>query len=55
MIDNALRLTIDVVYPPPMNANKKMSFEQNRFHLVFDELTDGSELELLYRDQKPIY
>ena len=39
MVDNALQIAIDPVFPPPANAfnsMKKVSFEPNRFHLVYD-------------------
>jgi hypothetical protein len=39
MADNALRIGLDPLYPPPSNfQNKKLTKEQNRFELVFDEL-----------------
>jgi len=50
MVENALRLTIDQMYPPPAwQMNKKLSLpenllENNKFELVFDEVEDGPAL-----------
>ncbi len=50
MVDNALRICVDPLYPPPTtNPVRKVSHEPNRFQLVFDELTDGWQLDALYR------
>lgn len=54
MVDNALRLCLDPVYPPPPNPAKKLLLEPNRFHLVFDQLTEGEALSKLYEGQQPL-
>jgi len=52
MVENALRLTIDPLYPPPFEAVPKKQcnlaeniVETNRFELVFDELEEGHLLK----------
>lgn len=53
MVDNALRICLDPIYPPPTtNPIRKVPLETNRFQLVFDELIDGAQLDALYREQK---
>lgn len=54
MVDNALRIAVDPLYPPPIGACRKMHPESNRFSLVYDELVNGAELEQLYRHEKLI-
>jgi tubulin--tyrosine ligase len=44
MVDNALRIAVDPLYPTPIGSNRKVYPEQNRFSLVYDELIDGPEL-----------
>jgi hypothetical protein len=48
MVDQALRLTLDVIYPPPChypNTAKHLvpdaTLEALRFELIFDERVDG--------------
>lgn len=50
MLENALRLTIDPMFPPPENYSQKKAFvgdacPENKFNLIFDEAIDGPVLE----------
>ncbi|CAD8048946.1 unnamed protein product [Paramecium sonneborni] len=61
MVENALRLSIDTLIPPPEQStwppNKKHllfydnMLENNRFQLIFDEREDAQELKILYSNQ----
>ncbi|CAD8137006.1 unnamed protein product [Paramecium pentaurelia] len=61
MVENAFRLSIDTLIPPPEQSqwppNKKHllfydnMLENNRFQLIFDEREDGQELKVLYSNQ----
>ncbi|CAD8054068.1 unnamed protein product [Paramecium primaurelia] len=61
MVENAFRLSIDTIVPPPESSawppNKKHLLfydnllENNRFQLLFDEKDDGLELKNLYSNQ----
>lgn len=55
MVDNALRIAVDPLYPPPTGSCKKVYPEVNRFHLVYDELVDSPGLEQAYRKAKMIW
>ena len=51
VLENAARMTIDVLFPRPPNATKRAVssvfdniLPQNRFELVFNSLTDGAKL-----------
>lgn len=54
MVENALRIGLDPLFPPPANLIQKsthfndQALESNRFELVFDELVDGEALRRLY-------
>ena len=39
MLDNAMRITIDPVFPPPQfyNVKKFLSEKENKFEIIFDE------------------
>ena len=59
MLDQALRLTLDVIYPPPAhypNTAKHLvpdaSLEGLRWELLFDERVEGSNLKQIYRKSK---
>lgn len=50
-------MTIDPLFQPPLDwpANKKYQLgdnplENNRFSLIFDEETEGAEIQELYRN-----
>jgi len=53
LIDNTLRIAIDPLFPPPADfAFKKNSGEilpEIKYELIFDQRTDGPELESLYK------
>ncbi|CAD8049611.1 unnamed protein product [Paramecium primaurelia] len=61
MVENAFRLSIDTLIPPPEQStwppNKKHllfydnMLENNRFQLIFDEREDAQELKILYSNQ----
>ena len=47
MIENAIKIAVDPIFPPPLSENPKSTkfsvgnpFEQNKFELVYDELFD---------------
>lgn len=48
MLDNAFKIVLDPVYPPPNFYNPKKiicdNYLDNKFELVFDESTDGPSL-----------
>lgn len=54
MVENALRIGLDPLFPPPANLVVKLNsftdnaHETNRFELIFDELVDGPEIMCLY-------
>jgi tubulin monoglycylase TTLL3/8 len=54
MLDNAFRLAVDPLFPPPdFNMAKKNTLHEilpiNKFELVFDEKVDGEELRELLK------
>lgn len=59
MIENALRLTIDPLFPPPENFSQKKCIvndicPENKFELVFDEKIDGPYLTELMKEKNNI-
>lgn len=55
MLDNAFRLAVDPLFPPPdFNMAKKNTLNEilpiNKFELVFDENVDGASLRDLLRN-----
>jgi tubulin monoglycylase TTLL3/8 len=59
MLDNAFRIVIDPMYPPPegYSLQKKVISEiapENRFWLVFDEQYDGQTLEDVFRKKESV-
>ena len=57
VVDNALRVALDPVFPPPTKVNwtntKKhlipdSAFVNNKFEMVFDECTEGKQLRQLH-------
>lgn len=55
MVDQAFRLTLDPLYPPPPNwANAKRNLmpenyiENNKWELIFDEAEDGPAVRALF-------
>ena len=61
MLEQAFRLSIDVVFPPPTNypnSQKYMTPDNAMgrlmYELIFDEARDGRELAELYRNSSLI-
>lgn len=57
MIDNAFRIALDPLFPPPTITNtKKLThesyFDNNKFELIFDDNDDGPFLYQLMKDIK---
>mmetsp|Transcript_8503 Transcript_8503/g.7542 ORF Transcript_8503/g.7542 Transcript_8503/m.7542 type:complete len:82 (-) Transcript_8503:108-353(-) len=57
MVEQAFRLTIDPLFPPPQNwPNPKKGmmvdnlFENNKWELIFDEIEDGPALKSLQQN-----
>jgi hypothetical protein len=57
MVENAFRIALDPLFPPPsvVNSDYKYSIPENtlhynKFELVFDEDRDGRELKRVYRN-----
>ena len=44
MVDNALRIALDPMFPPPANKTVFESFSENRFELIFHQETDGVDM-----------
>ena len=56
MIENALRLVVDPLFPPPEHFSQRKHVinelcPENKFELVFDERTDGPELQEIFREK----
>ena len=56
MVDNAFRLVVDPLFPPPDNLfvrrNSTVDMTpENKFELIFDERIDGPGLSLIYKDK----
>ena len=56
MIDNAFRLVVDPLFPPPDNLfvrrNSTVDMTpENKFELIFDERIDGPGLSIIYKDK----
>jgi tubulin monoglycylase TTLL3/8 len=59
MVENALRLTVDPLFPPPENWSQKKCVvndvcPENKFELIFDERTDGPYLTELMKEKNNI-
>jgi len=54
LVDNTLRFAIDPLFPPPQDFSaRKISVEilpEIKYELIFDQRTDGLELDELYRN-----
>ena len=62
MVEQAFRLTIDPLFPPPQNwPNPKKGmmvdnlFENNKWELIFDEIEDGPALKSLQQNDGKVY
>ena len=56
MVENALRLAVDPIFPPPENFSQRKTVvnelcPENKFELIFDEQLDGPELAELFREK----
>jgi hypothetical protein len=54
MLDNAFRLVVDPLFPPPDNLFSRRNSTvdltpENKFELIFDERIDGPELSELFK------
>ena len=54
MLENALKLAVDPIFPPPENFSSKKAFvgdpcPENKFELVFDDKIDGPVIEELLK------
>lgn len=59
MVENALRLTVDPLFPPPENFSQKKCIvndicPDNKYELVFDEKVDGQYLNELMKEKNNI-
>lgn len=59
MLENALRLVVDPLFPPPENFSQKKSMvndicPDNKYELVFDEKVDGPVLTDLMKEKNNI-
>ena len=57
MVENAFRIGVDPVFPPPVNYSSTYRYNipenalfYNKFELIFDEERDGKLLKRLYED-----
>ena len=44
MVENALRIAVDSMFPPPSGKHAFESFSENKFELIFHQETDGKDL-----------
>jgi hypothetical protein len=56
MVENALRISLDPIFPPPENFNNSFkytipenSLHYNKFELIFDSDREGKKLIDLYK------
>jgi tubulin polyglutamylase TTLL1 len=59
MVENALRVAVDPLFPPPPGKHSFESFIENKFELIFHQETDGQDLlekipKEVYTDQELI-
>jgi len=57
LVENTLKIAVDPIFqPPPDFASKKSSGEvlpEIKYELIFDQRTDGEELDNLYKNADP--
>jgi hypothetical protein len=56
MLDNALKICVDPLFPPPENFSQRKTVitelcPENKFEMVFDEAVDGPQLTELFREK----
>ena len=59
MVENALRLAVDPLFPPPEHFSQRKHVvhelcPENKFTLIFDERIDGPELTEIFREKENI-
>jgi hypothetical protein len=59
MVENALRITVDPLFPPPENFSQKKCIvndicPDNKYELIFDEKIDGPFLNELMKEKNNI-
>merc|ERR1719272_418530 len=59
MLENALRLVVDPIFPPPDNFSQRKQVvnelcPENKFELVFDERIDGPHLAEILREKENV-
>jgi len=59
MLENALRLVVDPLFPPPDNFSQRKQVvnelcPENKFELVFDERIDGPHLAEILREKENV-
>lgn len=59
MLENALRLAVDPIFPPPVGFSQRKNIvhelcPENRFELIFDEKRDGPELVEIFREKNNV-
>ena len=59
MLENALKLCVDPIFPPPSGFSQRKNVitelcPENKFELVFDERIDGPELTEIFRTKDNI-
>lgn len=59
MLENALKLAVDPMYPPPDNYSQKKAFvgdvcPETKFELIFDEAIDGPVLDNLMQNKENV-
>lgn len=56
MLENALRLAVDPIFPPPVGFSQRKNVvselcPEMKFDLIFDEKRDGPELNDIFREK----
>ena len=54
MVENAFRVALDPMFPPPAGKHAFESFSENKFELIFHQETDGAELLRLLGENKDL-
>ena len=55
MVENALRIGLDPLFPPPpVTGNKKLGYQENKFEMIFDEEVEGEGVRRLYEGEKRV-
>ena len=55
MVENALRIALDSMFPPPLGKYAFDSFSENKFELIFHQATDGQEILQRLGENKNIF